>query len=68
MANVGIVGIGHTKFGNSSDYDLSDVLAYAATNALEDAHFLARRKEVDQVIVGNMPAACSVTRVLWPRL
>jgi len=54
MANVGIVGIGHTKFGNSSDYDLSDLLAYAATNALEDAHFLARRKEVDQVIVGNM--------------
>jgi len=54
MANVGIVGIGHTKFGNSSEYDLSDVLAYAATNALEDAGFLARRKEVDQVIVGNM--------------
>ncbi|NBK22677.1 MAG: acetyl-CoA acetyltransferase [Spirochaetia bacterium] len=54
MANVGIVGIGHTKFGNSSEYDLSDVLAYAATNALLDAGFLARRKEVDQVIVGNM--------------
>ena len=54
MANVGIVGIGHTRFGNSSEYDLSDVLAYAATDALEDANFLARRKEVDQVIVGNM--------------
>ncbi len=54
MANVGIVGIGHTKFGNSSEYDLSDVLAYAATDALEDAGFLARRKEIDQVIVGNM--------------
>ncbi len=54
MANVGIVGIGHTKFGNSSEYDLSDVLAYAATDALVDAGFLARRKEVDQVIVGNM--------------
>ncbi|ADY14414.1 thiolase C-terminal domain-containing protein [Sphaerochaeta globosa] len=54
MANVGIVGIGHTRFGNSSEYDLSDVLAYAATDALEDAHFLSRRKEVDQVIVGNM--------------
>lgn len=54
MANVGIVGIGHTKFGNSSEYDLSDVLAYAATDALVDAGFLARRKEIDQVIVGNM--------------
>lgn len=54
MANVGIVGIGHTKFGNSSEYDLSDVLSYAATDALVDANFLARRKEVDQVIVGNM--------------
>ncbi|MDT4761655.1 thiolase C-terminal domain-containing protein [Sphaerochaeta sp. PS] len=54
MANVGIVGIGHTKFGNSSEYDLSDVLSYAATDALIDAGFLARRKEVDQVIVGNM--------------
>ncbi len=54
MANVGIVGIGHTRFGNSSEYDLSDVLSYAATDALEDAHFLSRRKEVDQVIVGNM--------------
>lgn len=54
MANVGIVGIGHTKFGNSSEYDLSDVLAYAASDALEDANFLSRRREIDQVIVGNM--------------
>ena len=27
---MGIVGIGHTRFGNSSEYDLADVLAYAA--------------------------------------
>ena len=51
---VGIVGIGHTRFGNSSEYDLADVMAYAATNALEDAGFLERRREIDQVIVGNM--------------
>jgi acetyl-CoA C-acetyltransferase len=51
---VGIVGIGHTRFGNSSEYDLADVLAYAATDALEDAGFLARRKEIDQVFVANM--------------
>jgi len=51
---VGIVGIGHTRFGNSSEYDLADVMAYAATDALEDAGFLERRREIDQVIVGNM--------------
>ena len=51
---VGIVGIGHTRFGNSSEYDLADVMAYAATDALQDAGFLERRREIDQVIVGNM--------------
>ena len=29
-------------------------MAYAATDALKDAGFLERRKEIDQVIVGNM--------------
>jgi acetyl-CoA C-acetyltransferase len=53
-ANVGIVGIGHTRFGNSSEYDLADVMAYAAIDALQDAEFLEQRREVDQVIVGNM--------------
>ena len=46
MARVGIVGIGHTRFGNSSEYDLGDVLAYAATDCLKDAGFLERRKEI----------------------
>lgn len=65
MARVGIVGIGHTRFGNSSEYDLADVLAYAATDALKDAGFLARRKEVDQVFVANMAAGlfCHQTAV-----
>lgn len=54
MTRVGIVGIGHTRFGNSSEYDLADVMAYAATDALVDAGFLERRKEIGQVIVGNM--------------
>lgn len=53
-ARVGIVGIGHTRFGNSSEYDLADVMAYAATDALKDAGYLEKRKEIDQVIVGNM--------------
>ena len=64
-ARVGIVGIGHTRFGNSSEYDLADVLAYAATDALKDAGFLARRKEIDQVFVANMAAGlfCHQTAV-----
>ena len=62
---VGIVGIGHTRFGNSSEYDLGDVLAYAATDALKDAGFLARRKEIDQVFVANMASGmfCHQTAV-----
>jgi len=53
-ARVGIVGIGHTRFGNSSAYDLVDVMAYAATDALIDAGILDQRREVDQVFVANM--------------
>ncbi|PKL11222.1 MAG: acetyl-CoA acetyltransferase [Spirochaetae bacterium HGW-Spirochaetae-8] len=62
---VGIVGIGHTRFGNSSEYDLADVMAYAATDALKDAGFLERRKEIDQVVVGNMASGlfCHQTAV-----
>jgi len=65
MARVGIVGIGHTRFGNSSEYDLGDVLAYAATDCLKDAGFLARRKEIDQVFVANMASGmfCHQTAV-----
>jgi len=53
-ARIGIVGIGHTRFGNSSEYDLADVMAYAATDALIDAGILEQRREVDQVFVANM--------------
>lgn len=51
---VGIVGIGHCRFGNSSEYDLVDVIAYSANDAFRDAGGLKLRKEVDQVFVGNM--------------
>jgi acetyl-CoA C-acetyltransferase len=54
MANVGIVGIGHTVFGNLSDLDLVDIMAYASTDALKDAGILQDRALVDQVVVGNM--------------
>jgi acetyl-CoA C-acetyltransferase len=54
-ARVGVVGIGHTAFGNLSDYTLTEIMAYASTDALADAGILEdRRKLVDQVIVGNM--------------
>ncbi len=55
-ARVGVVGIGHTAFGNLSDYELTDILAYASTDALLDAGILEERRIVDQVIVGNMAA------------
>lgn len=51
---VGIAGIGHTRFGNSSTYDLVDVMAYAATDSLIDAGILDQRQEIDQVFVANM--------------
>lgn len=55
-ARIGIVGIGHCRFGNSSEYDLVDVIAYSANDAFRDAGGLHLRKEVDQVLVGNMAA------------
>jgi acetyl-CoA C-acetyltransferase len=53
---IGIVGIGHCRFGNSSDYDLVDVIAYSANEALADAGGLPLRRVVDQVLVANMAA------------
>jgi|SRR5208283_2709977 len=53
-ARVGIVGIGHIKFGNLSEYDLVDIMAYTATDALIDAGILEDRRVIDQVFVANM--------------
>lgn len=53
---VGIAAIGHCRFGNSSEYDLVDVIAYSANDAFRDAGGLALRRQVDQVFVGNMAA------------
>ena len=53
MRDVGIVGIGHTSFGNLRKYELIEILAYAAQEAMEDAGL---DKDVDQVIVGSMGA------------
>jgi acetyl-CoA C-acetyltransferase len=53
-ARVGIAGIGHIKFGNLSEYDLVDIMAYTATDALIDAGILENRRIIDQVFVANM--------------
>jgi acetyl-CoA C-acetyltransferase len=53
---IGVAGIGHCRFGNSSDYDLVDVIAYAAADAFLDAGGLDLRHQVDQVLVANMAA------------
>ncbi|HUV08746.1 MAG TPA: acetyl-CoA acetyltransferase [Spirochaetia bacterium] len=54
MRDVAIVGMGHTVFGNLSDFELVDIMGFASANALEDAGILKERKIVDQVFVANM--------------
>jgi acetyl-CoA C-acetyltransferase len=54
MRRVAITGIGHTIFGNLSDFDLVDVMAYASTDALDDGGIRKERKIIDQVIVANV--------------
>ena len=54
MRKVAIVGIGHTVFGNLSDYDLVDVMSFASVDALDDAGIRENRKIIDQVLVANM--------------
>jgi acetyl-CoA C-acetyltransferase len=52
MREVGIVGIGHTKFGRL-DYDLVDIMAWSSLEALKDAGI---EGGIDQVFVANMGA------------
>ncbi|MFO7730603.1 MAG: acetyl-CoA acetyltransferase [Spirochaetia bacterium] len=51
---VAAVGIGHTVFGNLSEFDLVDVMGYASLNALDDAGIRGKRDLVEQVFVANM--------------
>ncbi len=53
MGAVGIVGMGHTKFGRR-DYDLVDIMAWASLEAMADAGI---EGGIDQVFVANMGAA-----------
>ena len=54
MRKVAIVGIGHTGFGNLSEFDLVDVMGFAACSALQDAGVLQERRLVEQLLVSNM--------------
>ena len=56
MRQVGIVGVGHTKFGKSS-VPFLDMLCDAALLAMDDAGAkTGRRNVIDQVFVGSMGA------------
>lgn len=56
MRQVGIVGVGHTKFGKTSGSFL-DMLCEAALLAMDDAGAkTGRRNVIDQVFVGSMGA------------
>lgn len=57
MREVGIVGVGHTKFGKSS-VPFLDMACEAALEAMDDAGAKTGRKNViDQVFVGTMGAS-----------
>lgn len=57
MRQVGVFGIGHTVFGNLSDFDLVDVMSFATLDALQDAGILEKRNLVEQVFVANVGGA-----------
>jgi acetyl-CoA C-acetyltransferase len=54
MRKVAITGIGHTVFGNLSEFDLVDIMAFASLDALDDAGIREQRTLIEQVIVANM--------------
>ncbi len=58
MREVGIVGVGHTKFGKMSEGTFMDMLCMAAVQALDDAGVRTVEGEhgIDQVFVATMGA------------
>ena len=57
MREVGIVGVGHTKFGKWSEGTFIDMLSKAAVEALDDAGVkTGNEHEIDQVFVASMGA------------
>ena len=51
---VGIVGIGHGKFGNRSDATVQELAFEPFKQAIEDADNL-RREDIDALVVGSVP-------------
>lgn len=51
---VGIVGIGHGKFGNRSDATVQELAFEPFKQAVEDTRNL-RRKDIDALVVGSVP-------------
>ena len=51
---VGIVGIGHGKFGNRSDATVQELTFEPFKEAIEDAKNL-RREDIDALVVGSVP-------------
>jgi acetyl-CoA C-acetyltransferase len=51
---VGIIGIGHGKFGNRSDATVQELAFEPFKQAIEDANNL-KRKDIDALIVGSVP-------------
>jgi acetyl-CoA C-acetyltransferase len=57
MREVGIVGVGHTKFGKMSGGNFTDMLSMAAIEALDDAGVKTGTGHgIDQVLVATMGA------------
>ena len=54
MINVSIVGAGQTKFGRHDDYDLRELFAKAAHEAIEEAGLAP--KDVEAAFIGNLSA------------
>jgi acetyl-CoA C-acetyltransferase len=54
MRQVAITAIGHTVFGNLSEFDLVDIMAFASADALDDGDIREKRDIIEQVIVANM--------------
>ncbi len=54
LINVSIVGAGQTKFGRHDDYDLRELFAMAAHEAIEDAGITP--KDVEAAFIGNLSA------------
>jgi acetyl-CoA C-acetyltransferase len=54
IVKVGIVGIGHGKFGNRSDATVQELAFEPFKQAIEDAKNL-RREDIDALVVGSVP-------------